>query len=308
MALLAAGLPSCSSLSSQVPECDRTVTVSLNPGGGDSIAICWSGPAARQRHFAGTVADGFGLPREWVNADDAGGLVIQLHDRLGHFEGNRYRFDFDTERLRRSLAEAGYGDFVLVFCPISRIDFKLDADPKPLDAWDPCKGWRVSQQDRVRFSYIVEPSVKPYRTFLAVVTLVAFAFTTGVVLVAGGRRSSWQRHRRGAVALWAAAPLMVLGGWSGSTSATAHLTLRYRLSPLADGLGGLPAPALAGVMMTLIGFVLWKPKPPALPPPAWYPDPGGSATLRYWDGCSWTPVTTAIPALGQEEEGRNFPS
>jgi membrane protease YdiL (CAAX protease family) len=28
---------------------------------------------------------------------------------------------------------------------------------------------------------------------------------------------------------------------------------------------------------------------PALPPPAWYPDPSGVGELRYWNGTAWTP-------------------
>ncbi len=41
---------------------------------------------------------------------------------------------------------------------------------------------------------------------------------------------------------------------------------------------------------------------PAPPPPAapgWYPDPGGSASHRYWDGARWTSaLSSAIPPAG----------
>lgn len=300
VALLAAVLPSCSAFETDVATCERTVTVSLNPGGGDSIAICWAGPAARQHDFATAVAEGFDLPAEWVEPAYEGGLVIQLADRLGHFQGDRYRFDFDSRRLQAALGEAGYGDFNLIFCPLSQVPSTLDSDPQPLNAPDDCMGWRLSEPQPLRFSYVVEPSVRPYLVFLAVLATVTLAFIAVVGVAAGGRRSSAQRHRRGAIALWVAAPLVVLGGWMASVSATPQLTLRYRLSPLADGLGGLPPSVLAAVLMVLTGFVLWKPKPPPLPPAAWYPDPAGTGMLRYWDGSRWT--TATAPAHGYSQD------
>ena len=32
-----------------------------------------------------------------------------------------------------------------------------------------------------------------------------------------------------------------------------------------------------------------------VPPPGWYGDPGGSPTLRWWDGLAWTPYTQPVP-------------
>lgn len=32
-------------------------------------------------------------------------------------------------------------------------------------------------------------------------------------------------------------------------------------------------------------------RPPALPPPGWYPDPWRQAWWRWWDGAAWTPYT-----------------
>jgi len=34
--------------------------------------------------------------------------------------------------------------------------------------------------------------------------------------------------------------------------------------------------------------------PPPGPPPGWYPDPGGAATQRWWDGSRWTEHVQAL--------------
>lgn len=34
------------------------------------------------------------------------------------------------------------------------------------------------------------------------------------------------------------------------------------------------------------------------PQPGWYPDPGGSGGVRYWDGRAWTPRIEPPPASG----------
>lgn len=48
-----------------------------------------------------------------------------------------------------------------------------------------------------------------------------------------------------------------------------------------------------------------SPGAPAPPPPAapgWYPDPGGSASHRYWDGARWTSaLSSAIPPAGPHD-------
>lgn len=40
----------------------------------------------------------------------------------------------------------------------------------------------------------------------------------------------------------------------------------------------------------------------ALPPANWYPDPMGSAELRWWDGAAWTEQVTAKPVVAASVE------
>ncbi|HVF78425.1 MAG TPA: DUF4870 domain-containing protein [Solirubrobacteraceae bacterium] len=53
-------------------------------------------------------------------------------------------------------------------------------------------------------------------------------------------------------------------------------------------------------------------RPDAPPPaaPGWYPDPGGSAAHRYWDGTRWTDaLSSAIPPASPtnaRDDSRNF--
>jgi len=35
----------------------------------------------------------------------------------------------------------------------------------------------------------------------------------------------------------------------------------------------------------------WQAPPPPTTPAGWYPDPGGTASQRYWDGYRWTEHT-----------------
>ncbi len=37
---------------------------------------------------------------------------------------------------------------------------------------------------------------------------------------------------------------------------------------------------------------------PAPPPPGWYPDPGNSALVRWWDGGRWTEHAQPVPPVG----------
>ena len=37
-------------------------------------------------------------------------------------------------------------------------------------------------------------------------------------------------------------------------------------------------------------------EPPSQPPAGYYPDPGGSSALRYWDGGQWTATLAEVPA------------
>jgi len=42
-----------------------------------------------------------------------------------------------------------------------------------------------------------------------------------------------------------------------------------------------------------------RPDPPPAATPGWYPDPGGSSSMRYWDGTRWTDaLSSAVPPAG----------
>jgi hypothetical protein len=82
---------------------------------------------------------------------------------------------------------------------------------------------------------------------------------------------------------------------------------------------GIPRPVVLGVVIPLLPLVLvavWvtfrrlgstpsterqEKLPPTLPPPAWYPDPSGAETQRYWDGRQWTASTQLPPQYGTGE-------
>ncbi|MBW3609197.1 MAG: DUF4870 domain-containing protein [Actinobacteria bacterium] len=44
-----------------------------------------------------------------------------------------------------------------------------------------------------------------------------------------------------------------------------------------------------------------RPEPPPAAAAGWYPDPGGSGSLRYWDGSRWTDaLSSAVPPAGPQ--------
>jgi len=46
--------------------------------------------------------------------------------------------------------------------------------------------------------------------------------------------------------------------------------------------------AYGAVHLTYSG---WEPRPPAMTPPGWYPEPSGRQGLRWWDGTAWSAYT-----------------
>ena len=55
------------------------------------------------------------------------------------------------------------------------------------------------------------------------------------------------------------------------------------------GFGGFIA--FVGLVLLIVGLVRRQRRSPAVAPPGWYPDPGGSGGRRWWNGTHWTDYT-----------------